>query len=82
MKIIKNIQILNHLKDITATPARLMPDSETAEKLWEEIAWIGDNLAPWEGLDHITVTTKTYTFHDIGCNGKDGTFRVQKSKEI
>ncbi len=28
------------------------------------------------GLDHITVTKKYVTFHDIGCNGRDHSFRI------
>jgi len=30
------------------------------------------------GLDHITITQKAVTFHDIGCNGKGNTFRVMR----
>ena len=28
------------------------------------------------GLDHISKTRKYFTFHDIGCNGKDASFRI------
>ena len=28
------------------------------------------------GLDHISKTKKYFTFHDIGCNGRDNSFRI------
>ena len=28
------------------------------------------------GLDHMSKTNKYFTFHDIGCNGRDNSFRI------
>ena len=28
------------------------------------------------GIDHISKTKKYFTFHDIGCNGRDNSFRI------
>lgn len=30
----------------------------------------------WGGLDHISKTKKYFTFHDVGCNGRDNSFRI------
>ena len=32
------------------------------------------------GLDHISKTKKYFVFHDIGCNGRDNSFRIGDAK--
>lgn len=32
------------------------------------------------GLDHISKTKKYFVFHDIGCNGRDNSFRIGEGK--
>lgn len=34
------------------------------------------------GLDHISKTKKFFVFHDIGCNGKDNSFRIGMEKGV
>lgn len=34
------------------------------------------------GLDHISKTKKYFTFHDIGCNGMDNSFRIGDANPI
>ena len=34
------------------------------------------------GLDHISKTKKYFTFHDIGCNGRDNSFRIGDANPI
>jgi hypothetical protein len=31
------------------------------------------------GLDHISKTKKFFVFHDIGCNGRDNSFRIGRN---
>lgn len=33
------------------------------------------------GLDHISKTNKYFTFHDIGCNGRDNSFRIGRKEK-
>jgi hypothetical protein len=33
------------------------------------------------GLDHISKTKKYFTFHDIGCNGRDNSFRISRKEK-
>ena len=33
------------------------------------------------GLDHISKTKKYFTFHDIGCNGRDNSFRIGRKEK-
>ncbi len=32
------------------------------------------------GLDHISKTKKFFVFHDIGCNGRDNSFRIGRER--
>jgi hypothetical protein len=32
------------------------------------------------GLDHISKTKNFFVFHDIGCNGRDNSFRIGEGK--
>ena len=34
------------------------------------------------GLDHISKTKKYFYFHDIGCNGRDNSFRIGDANPI
>jgi len=33
------------------------------------------------GLDHISKTKKFFVFHDIGCNGRDNSFRIGRKEK-
>ncbi len=33
------------------------------------------------GLDHISKTKKYFYFHDIGCNGRDNSFRISRKEK-
>ena len=35
-----------------------------------------EEFYPFGGLSHIKRTKKYFTFHDIGCNGRDNSFRI------
>ena len=62
-------------------------DSKLYTELKKELCWgtlFDDDYCPKNieipvlagGLDHISETKKFFVFHDIGCNGRDNTFRI------
>lgn len=48
------------------------------ETLFDEDYYLKNPNIPvlFGGLDHISKTKKFFYFHDIGCNGKDASFRI------
>jgi hypothetical protein len=59
-----------------------LSDGAGNRKLWETLFDEDYNLKNpnipvlFGGLDHISKTKKFFYFHDIGCNGKDASFRI------
>ena len=65
-----------------------LSDGAGNRKLWEtlfdEDYYLKNPNIPvlFGGLDHISKTKKYFTFHDIGCNGRDNSFRIGDANPI